>query len=175
MLENNKEVKVLTRKVIVLASSMASLTEEENKYISNYNIKELKNNYKIKPEHFTSKIKLILAFSLCENDGNLTDSEITTCLSDNLGLENTKISHSTKYELIDGVISYNESAEKWVVSYPKLLKELENNFENMNDNLKLVLDNDNYLYIYIEYNNNIYRYTFTKQEDKITFVSVEIV
>jgi len=176
VLEYNREVAILTRKVIVSASlGMVNLSEEDLKYISNYNIKELHSNYKIVPEHFTSKTKLILAFSMCQNEGTMDDREISSCLKNTLKLKDNEISHLTSYDLINGNIIYDDSNARWSVSYNNLLNHLEKNLENMSSSLKLALEDEENIYIFLSSNDMVYKYTFKKNEDKYIFTSIEIV
>ena len=176
VVENNREVAVLTRKVIVSDSlSYISLTDEELKYISNYNIKDLQNNYKTVPEHFTSKTKLILAFSLCQNEGKMSDSEIDECLSKMFDIKGSEISHFIKYNLINGNITYKEESNNWSVTYNNLINQLEENLKNLNETAKLKLEDEKNIYIYLENNDIIYRYIFEKTDTNYKFVAVDII
>lgn len=176
VVENNKEVAVLTRKIIVSDElSYINLTDDELKYISNYNIKELQNNYKTVPEHFTSKTKLILAFSLCQNDGKLSDSEIGDCLATTFDLKGSEISHVTKYNLANGIISYHENTNNWSVAYNSLIEQLEANLKSLNETARLKLEDEENVYIFVENNDVIYKYVFEKTEANYKFVAVDII
>ena len=172
--ENNKEVAVLERKIIVSDELVnINLNDDDLDYISKYNIKELKNNYKSISEHFSSKTMLVLAFSLCKNEGKMTDEEISDCLDSMFTIENNEISHLTSYDLIKGNINFDEASLTWTVS-PNLLKEyLEEKLESLKNSLKLSLESKEKLYIYIEDNEYVYKYTFLKQEEKYLFISAD--
>jgi len=174
--EDNKELAVLTRKVIVSDKfNNVDLAEEDLKYISNYNIKELKNNYKIIPEHFSSKTMLILTFSLCNNNGNANDTEISSCLEKYFKLNNREISHLTNYDLIKGNISYDETSLTWKIAPNLLLNQLEENLKKLKDSIRLSIENQDKLLVYVEENEYIYKYTFVKQDENYLFVSVDTI
>ena len=175
VLESNREVAVRKRVVIVSGSlNILNLDEKNLDYISNYNIKELKKDFKIIPEHFSSKTMLILAFSLCKNNGSLTDEELGNCLEETFELKDREISHQIYYDLARGNISFKESVLKWNVSLNLLTNQLKNNLESLKNSLRLTIGDENNIYIFVEDNNYIYKYTFLKKEANYLFVSVEV-
>ena len=174
--EHNHEVDVKVRTVIVSSTfNKINLTDEELEYISKYNIKELKENFKLVPEHFSSKTMLILAFELCENDGSLTDTEVLDCLDKTFELKNREISHKNYYDLIKGNISYSESELKWNVSTNLLVEQLADNLASLKENMLLAISNDKNLLVFVENKGLIYKYTFVKQNDNYAFASVEVI
>jgi hypothetical protein len=173
--EHSHQVAVKKRTIIVSSTlSNVTLNNDELEYISKYNIKELKENYKIIPEHFSSKTMLILAFSLCENSGALTDDEIISCLDKTFDLKNREISHLVYYDLIKGNISYNDSNLKWNVSSKLLLNQLEDNLESLKTSMKLALSDDERLYVFVENKGFMYRYMFIKKDANYLFASVDV-
>lgn len=173
--EHNHEV-ALEKRLVIVSSTLnnASLSDDDLEYISNYNIKELKNNYKIIPEHFSSKTMLFLAFSLCQNEGALDDNEVSSCLDKTFELKNREISHQTYYDLLKGNISFNQSDLKWNVSTSLLANQLENNLMSLKNSMRLAMEDDKKLYVFVEDDEYMYKYTFLKQDDRYLFTSVDV-
>lgn len=167
----------IKKRIVIVSSTLSSITlnDDELGYISKYNIKELKENYMIIPEHFSSKTMLILAFSLCENKGALTDDEVLKCLDNTFELKNREISHQVYYDLVKGNISYDSSNLKWNVSSKLLLNQLEENLNSLKNSMRLALANDNKLCVFVENKDFIYRYTFIKNEANYLFASVDVI
>ena len=175
MCEHNHEVAVYTRKVIVSSElEVVNLSDSDLEHISNYNIKELKDHYKITPNHFSSKVMLILAFSMCENEGMLSDEEITNCLEKTFEISNLRISHQTYYDLINGNITFDEASLKWNVSTNLLIDQLAANLNSLKQSMKLSLEGNGKLYVYVEDGNLTYKYTFIKKENTYLFTSVDL-
>ena len=173
--EHNREVAVEKRIVIVSDTlSISNLEDKDLENINNYNIKELKNNYKITPMHFSSKTLLMLAFSLCESNGTLTDSELASCLDKKFELKDREISHQVYYDLLKGNISFKDSDLKWNVETNLLSEQLADNLRSLQESLHLIVENTNKLYVFVEENNYIYKYTFLKEEANYLFASVEV-
>ncbi len=175
VLEYNHEIVVKQRIVIVSETlNNSNLSDTDLEYISNYNIKELKNDYKVIPEHFSSKTMLILAFSLCQNNGSLTDEELSKCLDEKFELKNREISHQVYYDLVKGNISFKESDLKWNVATNLLSNQLENNLNSLKEAMRLTVEDGTKLYVFVEDSDFIYKYTFLKKEANYLFASVEV-
>ncbi len=175
VLDYSHEIIVKKRVVIVSETlNISNLKDSDLEYISNYNIKELRNDYKVIPEHFSSKTMLILAFSLCKNNGSLTDEEVTKCLDETFELKDREISHQVYYDLIKGNISFKESDLKWNVATNLLSNQLEDNLNSLKKAMRLTIEDNKKLYVFVEDSDFIYKYTFLKNEANYLFASVEV-